>query len=281
MIDTQKARKALTENETTVINYLNKHGIDGELTVQTCTRTKFTILRSDGEEITFNLPARLYRAGYSNINAFLAIVRNLIQPPKKRDPSEVSEEEIARYMPGKWSPDYVDAVIAYVKKVKKVGITLYIVSEYDNEAKSTFRGSSDDLIALDKFDGYDRAEESGHPLLVTEDKEKAEKLFAGKHQASTGTEESHISMDSFTANIKSMRRKMKMTPCRKSNVLVRRTRQLKSTCTAATMTQIGMKKAKLLQHSPPTRKPLQNAICLQPVTGKANTTSNKKRIQNA
>lgn len=53
MIDTQKARKALTENETTVINYLNKHGIDGELTVQTCTRTKFTIRRSDGEEITF------------------------------------------------------------------------------------------------------------------------------------------------------------------------------------------------------------------------------------
>lgn len=43
IIDTQKARKALTENETTVINYLNKHGIDGELTVQTCTRTKFTI----------------------------------------------------------------------------------------------------------------------------------------------------------------------------------------------------------------------------------------------
>lgn len=180
MIDTQKARKALTENETTVINYLNKHGIDGELTVQTCTRTKFTIRRSDGEEITFNLPARLYRAGYPNINSFLATVRNLIQPPKKREPGEVSEEEIARYTPGKWAPNYVDAIIAYVKKVKKVGITLYIVSEYDIEAKSTFRGSSDDLIALDKFDGYDRAEESGHPLLVTEDKEKAEKLFAGK-----------------------------------------------------------------------------------------------------
>ena len=48
MIDTQKARKALTENETTVINYLNKHGINGELTVQTCTRTKFTILHLRG-----------------------------------------------------------------------------------------------------------------------------------------------------------------------------------------------------------------------------------------
>ena len=180
MIDTKNARKALTENEETVIGYLNKHGIDGELTVQTCTRTKFTIRRSDGEEITFNLPARLYRAGYPNINSFLATVRNLIQPPKKREPGEVSEEEIARYTPGKWAPNYVDAIIAYVKKVKKVGITLYIVSEYDIEAKSTFRGSSDDLIALDKFDGYDRAEESGHPLLVTEDKEKAEKLFAGK-----------------------------------------------------------------------------------------------------
>lgn len=181
MIDTQKARKALTENEVTVINYLNKHGIDGELTVQTCTRTKFTIRRgSDGAEITFDLPARLYRAGYPNINSYLATVRDLIQPPKRREPNEVSEEEIARYMPGKWSPDYIAAIIAYVKRVKKVGMILYIVSEYDIEAQSCFRGSHEDLLRLDKFDGYDRAEESGHPLLVTEDKEKAEKLFAGK-----------------------------------------------------------------------------------------------------
>ena len=30
MIDTKNARKALTENEETVIGYLNKHGIDGD-----------------------------------------------------------------------------------------------------------------------------------------------------------------------------------------------------------------------------------------------------------
>ena len=77
----------------------------------------------------------------------------------------------------------LDAAIKdYLEMANKTSARVYVVGQYDVEVKSPFHETPDEFIKMEETEPYfDKIEEDPDVLLVTENREQADKLFHGKH----------------------------------------------------------------------------------------------------
>ncbi len=74
------------------------------------------------------------------------------------------------------------AIKDYLESANKTSARVYVVGEYDVEVKSPFHETPSEFIKMEETEPYfDEIEEDPDVRLVTEDCEKAHKLFQGKH----------------------------------------------------------------------------------------------------
>lgn len=74
------------------------------------------------------------------------------------------------------------AIKDYLERANKTSAKVYVVGEYDVEVKSPFHETPDEFIKMEETEPYfNEIEEDPDVRLVTEDCEKAHKLFQGKH----------------------------------------------------------------------------------------------------
>lgn len=74
------------------------------------------------------------------------------------------------------------AIKDYLERANKTSAKVYVVGEYDVEVKSPFHETPSEFIKMEETEPYfDKIEEDPDVRLVTEDCEKAHKLFQGKH----------------------------------------------------------------------------------------------------
>lgn len=77
----------------------------------------------------------------------------------------------------------LDAAIKdYLESANKTSARVYVVGQYDVEVKSPFHETPDEFIKMEETEPYfDKIEEDPDVLLITENREQADKLFHGKH----------------------------------------------------------------------------------------------------
>lgn len=74
------------------------------------------------------------------------------------------------------------AIKDYLERANKTSTKVYVVGEYDVEVKSPFHETPSEFIKMEETEpDFNGIEEDPDVRLVTEDCEKAHKLFQGKH----------------------------------------------------------------------------------------------------
>lgn len=74
------------------------------------------------------------------------------------------------------------AIKDYLERANKTSAKVYVVGEYDVEVKSPFHETPDEFIKMEETEpDFNEIKEDPDVCLVTEDCEKAHKLFQGKH----------------------------------------------------------------------------------------------------